>query len=325
MGGRFMRKLLLSVCFICLFVPLMHGQTKPRIAVLDFDYATVRTTSQAIFGSEVDIGKGITDMLVDKLVNGGTFSVIERKALDSILKEQNFSNSDRADSNSAASIGRILGVDAIIVGSITQFGRDDSNRGGAGAAAARSILAGAGIERNTGKAVVGITTRIVNVDTGEILSSVSGKGESKRTSTSVAGLFGTSGGAGAGSIDMGSSNFAQTIIGEAVSEAVNSIASLLHQNSGKVTARVVKIEGSVLDVDRNELTLDTGGNSGVKVGDKLIVARVTREIKNPDTGAVIRRVEEQIGDVEITEVGAQYAVGNFRGSSPAEAGDRVHN
>ena len=66
-------------------------------------------------------------MLVDKLVADGAYSVIERKALDKILAEQNFSNSDRADPSTAAKIGTVLGVDAIIIGSITQFGRDDKS------------------------------------------------------------------------------------------------------------------------------------------------------------------------------------------------------
>ena len=76
---------------------------------------------------DVDIGKGIADLLVTDLVKDGTYSVIERKALDKILAEQNFSNSDRANPNSAAKIGKILGVDAIVVGSITQFGNDNQN------------------------------------------------------------------------------------------------------------------------------------------------------------------------------------------------------
>ena len=107
---------------------------RKRVAVMNFDYGTVRTYSQAIFGSDQDIGKGISDMLVTRLVQDGKYSVIERNALDKILTEQNFSNSDRADSTTAAKIGRILGVDAIIIGSITQFGRDDqhTNVGGGG-------------------------------------------------------------------------------------------------------------------------------------------------------------------------------------------------
>ena len=99
-----------------------------RIAVLDFNYATVMSASQAVFGTNVDIGKGISDMLIDRLVNDGDYRVIERNEIDKILNEQNFSNSNRADPSTAAKIGHILGVDAVIVGDITQFGRDDKNR-----------------------------------------------------------------------------------------------------------------------------------------------------------------------------------------------------
>src|SRR5215510_6205682 len=122
-------------CWIVATLMLAGGasaQQKTRVAVLNFDYATVSTYVSSIFGSNQDIGKGIADILVDKLVQDGKFSVIERKVLDKILAEQNLSNSDRADPNSAAKIGKVLGVDAIIIGSITEFGRDDkkTNVGG---------------------------------------------------------------------------------------------------------------------------------------------------------------------------------------------------
>ena len=58
---------------------------RPRIAVLDFDYGTVQTASAALFGTNVDVGKGIVDLLVTGLVKDGTYSVIERKAIDKIL------------------------------------------------------------------------------------------------------------------------------------------------------------------------------------------------------------------------------------------------
>ena len=107
---------------------------RPRIAVMDFDYATVHTYSAAIFGSNVDVGKGIADLLVTDLVKDGTYSIIERKALDKLMAEQNFSNSNRADPTSAAKLGKVLGVDAILVGSITEFGNETkkTNLGGMG-------------------------------------------------------------------------------------------------------------------------------------------------------------------------------------------------
>src|SRR5512146_2781318 len=92
---------------------------KKRVAVINFDYGTVQTSVAAIFGTNQDVGKGISDLLTQKLVQDGKYSVIERSALEKVLSEQNFSNSDRADAATAAKIGRILGVDAIILGSIT--------------------------------------------------------------------------------------------------------------------------------------------------------------------------------------------------------------
>src|SRR5262245_46637522 len=73
-----------------------QGRRK-RVALMDFDYATVHGGVSSIFGQDVDIGKGIADLMVTNLVKDGSYSVIERKALDKIIAEQNFSNSDRAN------------------------------------------------------------------------------------------------------------------------------------------------------------------------------------------------------------------------------------
>ena len=92
-----------SITLVLFFTILSSAQAqKKRVAVMNFDYATVSSSVRQLFGSDQDIGKGIADMLVDRLVNDGTYSVIERKELDKIIAEQNFSNSDRADPASAA-------------------------------------------------------------------------------------------------------------------------------------------------------------------------------------------------------------------------------
>src|ERR1700759_2905950 len=149
---------------------------KHKVAVLDFNYGTVMSASQAVFGTNVDIGKGISDMLINELVNDGTYRVIERNQIDKILNEQNFSNSNRADSATAAKIGHILGVDAVITGDITQFGRDDQNKNYGGAAVgAWTHGAFGGVGKHESKAVVAITVRMVDSTTGEILASVTGK------------------------------------------------------------------------------------------------------------------------------------------------------
>src|SRR5271166_2521803 len=172
--------------------PAAPAGTKKRVAVMNFDYGTVRTYVSQIFGSDQDVGKGISDMLVEKLVQDGKYSVIERSALDKILAEQNFSNSDRADSTTAAKIGKVLGVDAIIIGSITQFGRDDqhTNVGGGGFGGFGSKYGLGGVGSSKAKAVVGITARMINTSTGEIMVAVTGTGESTRSSTALLGAGG---------------------------------------------------------------------------------------------------------------------------------------
>src|SRR5882757_3377589 len=191
------------------------------------------TTSQAVFGTQQDIGKGISDMLVDKLTNDGTYRVIERNAIQKVLSEQNFSNSDRVDPSSAAKIGKILGVDAIITGDITQFGRDDQNKNFGGIAGGYTGMALGRLGSSKSKAVVAITARLIDANTGEVLASAQGKGESARSSSNLlAGGAGTGGGA-VGGMGMGSSNFAQTIIGEATSASVTQLAQSLEAASSK--------------------------------------------------------------------------------------------
>ncbi|MBI5084517.1 MAG: curli production assembly protein CsgG [Acidobacteria bacterium] len=316
----------LSLALAASMLSLAAAQTAPqkrRVAVLNFEYGTVQSGLAAIFGSNIDVGRGIADILVEKLVQGGAYTVYERKALDKILAEQNFSNSDRADSSSAAKIGRLLGVEAIIVGSITQFGRDDkqTNIGGLGGVAGRYGLGGVG--RKESKALVAVSTRIINVDTGEIMAVATGKGESNRSGASLLGAGGGGGAYGGGGFDMTNRNFADTILGEATNKAVTSVASQLNAAAAQIPARVIKIEGLVADFSGDTVILNIGSRAGVKTGDRLTIRRTAREIKDPATGQVIRRIEETVGDVTITEVDELSAVGRFSGPGKPKAGDNV--
>jgi curli biogenesis system outer membrane secretion channel CsgG len=282
---------------------------KKRVAIFDFDYATVQSSTSALFGTNVDVGKGISDLLVKYLVEDGTYSVIERKAMDKILAEQNFSNSDRANPNSAAKLGKLLGVDAIIVGSITQFGNDTKNTNVGGGGGGFGGFGIGGIGRKKSKAVVAVDARIVNIDTAEILGVASGKGESERDSTSLLGGGGNWHGFGGGNADFGSSDFQQTIIGEAVNAAVKQMSAEVITDNTKFGARTVSVDGLVAAVDGGQIVLNVGAKAGLKVGDQLNVERVTREIKDPATGAVIRRMTSPVGVIRLTDVDDISAVG----------------
>ena len=304
---------------------------KKRVAVMNFEYGTVQSGVAALFGSNQDIGKGIADILVDKLVNDGAYSVIERKQLDKVLAEQNFSNSDRADANSAAKIARILGVDAIIVGSITQFGRDDKSTALGGGAASNALgrFGLGGVKTTKSTAVCAITARMIDTSTAEILASVQGKGEETRNGTGILGAGGGYAGLAAGALDMKASNFADTILGQAVNKATTDVAHGLDQKAASLPTapvKVVTIDGLVADVSPDgTIIINVGSKGGVKVGDTLDVNRPVRVVRDPSNGKVIRSVVDKVGSLKITEVDENSAVGKFTGAAPAQVGDTVGN
>jgi len=294
---------------------------KKRVAIIDFEYGTVRSASAAVFGTDVDVGKGICDLLVKYLVKDGSYTVVERRALDKLLAEQNFSTSDRANPATAAKIGKILGLDAIIVGSITQFGNETKNTkvGGAGGGLGGFGLGGFGHKKT--KAIVAIDARMVDVDTAEILAVADGKGESKRESTSLLGGGGNWHGFGAGAVDFGSSDFQQTIIGEAVNAAVEQLSGNVISAKDKLQTRTIVVEGLVASVDADGVVLNVGAKAGVKVGDQLSIERVSKEIKDPATNKVLRRMSSKVGVVQVTDVDDVSSVARVVSGAGFKVGD----
>ena len=294
------------------------AQERSRVAVLDFEFASI----QRWWEGNWDIGGGIADMIVEELVKDGTYSVIERTRLDAILAEQDFSNSDRADPLSAAAIGRILGVDAIVIGSVTQFGMEREGRsvGGLGRLT-RGLVNRVGQQR--GKAAVQLTARMVNTDTAEVLASGEGEGMSDRSGLLLAAGGGTP--LGWASLSMTSSSYRETILGEATEAAVGQLSEQLARSADRITARVVPVSGLVADVDGATLVLNVGSAAGVKVGDTLRILRVTRTVTDPATGAVLREITQELGQVRIDDVDAGSSLGTVITGSGIEVGDRVRN
>lgn len=65
----------------------------------------------------------IQEKMISSLVNQGFFRVIDRQQLEKVIAEQKLQMSGIVDNNSAVEIGKILGADGIMVGSITEYGR----------------------------------------------------------------------------------------------------------------------------------------------------------------------------------------------------------
>src|SRR5437762_8580426 len=269
-----MKRLALALCLTALAAPALEAQetaapapapapaVRRRVAVLDFDYGTVHSSVTGIMGSDVDIGKGVATMLVSELAQNGTYTVMERAQLDRVLNEQNFQQDARSDASSAAKLGRLLGVDAIIIGSITQFQREDKN-------------IQLGLRRET-KATVAIDARIVQIGTGEILGVAHGRGESKRARMKTEDDNHPMYRSGQ---DMWSADLASTLLGEATRTAVDSLVATLAAAAPKIphTETIAVLAGLVADESGNEVVLNVGTTGGVKVGEEYALLRQGRE------------------------------------------------
>jgi curli biogenesis system outer membrane secretion channel CsgG len=208
-----------AVAAMALVTVPAHAQDKskrPTVAIMDFDYGTVGYH----WWGQYDIGKGMADQVVDALLEDGSFRVIERKKLDTVLAEQDFSNSDRADPSAGklAKLGKVLGVRYIIAGSITKFGGEEKNYGGGGLV--KGKLGGLGLKK--AKTEVNLTARMIDATTGEVLVSAKGEGLSTKGGGLKVGALGGGGGAG---FSMSSSDYKASAIGEAQEAATKDLVA----------------------------------------------------------------------------------------------------
>ena len=95
--------------------PAAADFVKTKIAVLDFEL-------QGSGHQTEDMGKIVAEWLVTAFVNEGRFAVIERSLLEKVLSEQKLVMSGLLDSQSTVQLGKLLGVKAIISGSVMKLG-----------------------------------------------------------------------------------------------------------------------------------------------------------------------------------------------------------
>lgn len=116
---------------------------------------------------------------------------------------------------------------------------------------------------------------------------------------------------------MTSSNFAQTIIGEATQECVNKLAAILNEQTDKMKANVREVETRVAAVSGGTVTIAAGNNDGVNAGEVFETFKVLGEIRDPQTKEVLDTQVQKIGEMTITSVRDKVASGTYIGS-PAE-------
>jgi curli biogenesis system outer membrane secretion channel CsgG len=294
---------------------------KKRVAVDPFDYSTVKTTVAAIFGTDQDIGRGIQAMLVKRIAEDGKMVVVERGKLQKIEGEQDLNASNRVQKGTGAKIGKIRGADALLYGDIVTFGRDDNKKSIKGGGLIGGVIGGIANSKAESKAVVVVDYRLVDAETSEVIATGEARGESSRKSNGVGGFLGGFAGAAGMSVDMTSSNFGQTIIGEATMDCVNKLAAFLNDQVPKLETKKVDVEGLVAYVNGSSVTLNKGSDDGVVAGDKFDVNRILNEVRDPTTHEVIDLATQKIGEMVITTVKPRVAIGTFSGSGTPKIGD----
>ncbi|PZV07964.1 MAG: penicillin-binding protein activator LpoB [Leptolyngbya sp.] len=161
---------------------------KKKVVVVDFDFANTGDSSYWYSYRGSGAARGISELLINKLVNDGTYSVISRGAVENYLKEKGISGA--MDEATAVKIGKALGVDAVIVGTVTRFNVETKRASGG--------LFGIGGNSETQKATVQLTARAVDTTTQSIIAAWNSVGESSTSSGggSVFGIGGSSGSSG---------------------------------------------------------------------------------------------------------------------------------
>ncbi|MDR0584608.1 MAG: CsgG/HfaB family protein [Treponema sp.] len=76
----------------------------------------------SIASGDAEAADFVVDELAYIIVSSGNFKVVDRKSLEAIRSEQNFQASGDVDDDSAVSIGKLLGANIVITGSISGVG-----------------------------------------------------------------------------------------------------------------------------------------------------------------------------------------------------------
>ncbi len=191
---------------------------KPTIAIAPFD------TDRTGWVPPPNFGETVADLLASRLVDIGAFRVFDRAMLSDP------GPAARASFDAVREAASSAGVDFVVLGAVTRFGNEKKNR--RGGLLGIPFLGGGG--KSSQESSVGLTLRVVNVRTGEVVAtstSLGAAGKSHRTIAAggllkgvpVGGLFTSS---STGSLDR--------LVGEALVEAVEAAAATLAKAAGVI-------------------------------------------------------------------------------------------
>jgi curli biogenesis system outer membrane secretion channel CsgG len=253
------------------------AQDRVRVAVFDFENNSTWTW----WGD--NLGRAAADEITTQLVQTGKFTVLERDKLAAVLAEQDLGASGRVTPTTAAAVGKLLGVQLLLTGSITQFSIQ------------RTSAAFRGVGGSYSNAESRLDVRLVNTVTGEVMAVAEGQGNKRMGGGYFQGV------AAERTFDQGA---AQEALRPAVEQAVKKIAS---QSSAFAAIQPPAPEGQIVSSREGLFYINRGQNAGVKVGQRFDVLRVVDEIRDAD-GRLLDRVINKVGTLEVTQVLSQSSV-----------------
>jgi curli biogenesis system outer membrane secretion channel CsgG len=284
---HFSRSAIVGIVALCAATRVLTAADapKPRVAVLEF-----KNKVQGYGWSGYKAGEAAQDMLVTELVKKGTYRVMEREQLDAILQEKNLQLSGDIDPKTAVRLGKMIGVEYLIAGAVTELGVADR-----GANVPSYLLGGRlpSVNVRSQKMDAAVDARAFSTTTGEIVWADTARESTSDSSVYVAG-------AGGGVEDHGKID---RILRPVVVKLADSLGTKKLSTSGLggqsdasgVVGKIAKAEGGAIYVN-------VGAEAGIKEGDEYDVYRVAEQIKDPDTGEILGANEIKVGRIKIIAI-----------------------
>lgn len=282
--------------------PAPYTGVKKRIAVAKFDAVVI---SAAHF-TGWDIGGGLAAQLTTALVESGRFVVVERAILSDILREQQLGAQRLVPKETAAQVGKLIGAQVLIVGSVTEF--EQAEKGGSLGIGLGGRSMGLGLGGQAIEGHVGMDVRLVDTTTGQVLTSK--RVEAKASATGVSLTVDTR------DVTFGGDAFYKTPIGQAARQAIHeAVALIVREMEG------VPWTGRVADLLGDRVLVNAGQDMNLRTGMVLVVSGVVKEVTDPATGVSLGVIEALLGEIQIEQVQEKFSVARLITGSLPKRGD----
>jgi curli biogenesis system outer membrane secretion channel CsgG len=250
----------------------------PVVAVMDLE-------NQAGGFGQWNLGNGMADMLVTRLMATRKVTVLERQYLRDVLSELSLQQQNAFRAEGRVAPGRLKNARYLIRGAVTEFAEVSGGSGGFGVGSFRIFGAGS-------RAIVALHLRIYDVETGEILSSIKAEGTAKAVKADAGSQY--------KDIKFGGEAFKRTPLGKATEDAITeAIEQLLD------ALPVDYWHPLVAERDGQAVVVNGGSNVGLRPGDQFIVREKPRFVTDPATGNVIDTITgKEQGRIQIQKVNA---------------------